>query len=372
MPPRRRRRRRHVGRKTRLTISLSVLFTILAIVVPALHPEPPRMLVDGKRVAVRSKVFTVGDALESADVKLEAGPVYSVRTHTLLGNDGPMPRLMLNGQVAHTATVVYSGDNLQVVPVTDTVERIVSRRSADLGALPDVEKTLFHRGRGAVAEQTVGERSGEVLSEKVVQPAVPGAPVTEKVVALTFDDGPDPTWTPQVLDILKGEGVVATFCMVGYLVERHPDLAKRVAAEGHLLCNHTAGHNAALDTAPREKVVSEVNGGADMLKNVTGVDAAFYRPPGGRLSPTVIEVVHARGERVLHWAVDTADYTKPPAATIVARVMANASPGAVILMHDGGGDRSQTVAAVRSVIQGLRSEGYGFATPASPPPVAGV
>jgi peptidoglycan-N-acetylglucosamine deacetylase len=347
--------------------------TVVAIVQPVLGPEPPRMLVDGKRVAIRSKSFTVADALKAADVELTPGAVFSAGTHTLLGNDGPMPTVLLNGQFTERSTVVYSGDEVTVEPVPESIERLVTKtRPVSIAGLPDVEKQLYHPGRSAVAEQKVGERSGEVVSETVTQPAVPSQPVTEKLVALTFDDGPDPAWTPQVLDILAAEGIHATFCVVGYLVRRYPDLVKRIAAEGHTVCNHTASHNATLDRAPRATVESEIMGGADAIKDVLGVEASFYRPPGGRLSPTVIAVAHERNQRVLHWSVDTSDYTKPPAGVLVQRVSSQSTPGAVVLMHDGGGDRSHTVAALRPMIQALRDQGYGFTTPADPQPVAGA
>ena len=296
-------------------------------------------------------------------------PVYSATTHTLLGNDGPLPELVLNGQTAKPDDLVYSGDTLQIVPVTDTMEKIVTRQEATttLVGLPEVEHVLFYPGHGPVVEKNVGERSGEVVSESVVKPAAPAEPVTEKLVALTFDDGPDPTWTPQVLEILESEGVVATFCMVGHMVRRSKTLAKEVVAKGHLLCNHTTNH-ALLGKAPRATVASEVNGGADSLKEVTGVEAAFYRPPGGETSPIVVAVAHERGQRVLHWSLDTVDYRRPAAAVMVDRVMGKVGPGAVILMHDGGGNRAQTVAALRPIIQALKAQGYGFTTPDMPGP----
>ncbi len=330
------------------------------------------MLVNGKRVAIKSKTFTIGDAVKAADIKLEPGPVFSAATHTLLGNDGPIPRLLLNGQFAQVGTVVYSGDQVAVEPVPETIERlIIKQKPVSIGGLPDVEKVLYHPGRSAIAEQKVGERSGEVVSETITQPAVPAQPVTEKIVALTFDDGPDPTWTPQVLAILESEGVLATFCLVGNLVRRHPALAKEVAAKGHTLCNHTESH-AMLDTAPKSKVESEVMGGADAIKEVFGVEAPFYRPPAGRLSPTVIGVVHDRSQRVLLWSLDTSDYQRPPAAVLVERVTTQVAPGSIILLHDGGGERSQTVAAVRPMIQALKAQGFGFTTPGAPSPVGGA
>ena len=359
----------------RLAITLSVVTTGTAIAIPAIRAEPPSLLVDGHKVTIKSKLFTVADASEAAGVDVRPGPVYSAVTHTLLGNDGPAPELMLNGMPAAADTVVYHGDKLQVVPAPETVESVVTRQQTtqgvSAGGLPEVEKTLFHPGHGAVIEEKVGERSGEVVSAETAVPAVPAVPVTDKLVALTFDDGPDPTWTPQVLEILRSEGVVATFCVVGSIVERHQELTRQIVAQGHILCNHTSNH-ALLADAPRDKVVSEVNGGADSVKAVTGVDAAFYRPPGGQLSPTVIAVVHERGQRVLHWSVDTIDYLKPPATVLVDRVMRNVGPGAIVLMHDGGGDRSQTVAALRPIIRALHAQGYSFTTPAAPSPAPSV
>ena len=140
------------------------------------------------------------------------------------------------------------------MPVPETVERtVIKEKPVSLAGLPDVEKQLFHPGRSAISEQRVGERSGEVVSERIIQPAVPAVPVTEKIVALTFDDGPDPAWTPQMLSILKTEGIHATFCEVGYLVERYPDLAKEVVAKGHMTCNHTSNHTLTWTRRPRTR-----------------------------------------------------------------------------------------------------------------------
>jgi len=279
---------------------------------------------------------------------------------------------VLNGVPARSDSVVRSGDDLRIVPVPETVEEVVTREvEAQIGGLPEVEKFLFHPGRSAVVEEKVGARSGELVSAVPIVPAVPAVPVTEKLVALTSDDGPDPTWTPQILEVLESEGVVATFCVVGSLVNRHEGLAKEIEARGHMLCNHTSSH-ALLSGAPRAKVVSEVNGGADSLKAVTGVEAAFYRPPGGQVSPTVVAVAHDRGQRVLHWTLDAIDYRRPPAEALAERVIRNVGPGAVVLMHDGGGDRSQAAAALRPIIRALHAQGYSFTTPAAPSPAPSV
>ena len=371
-PPRRRSWARRVGRiLARLAIFLCVVIPGAALPDVALGAEPPPVLVNGRPVDITSISFTVSDAAQAGGVDLKPGPVHSAATHSVIAYDGPIPDLLLDGRRVDPDAGVDHGDRLHIEPVIDTIERVVPRPGASVvthEGLPDVEHTLFHPGHSAIVDQRVGARSGEVVSEAVRSPAVPPKPVKDKLVALTFDDGPHPTWTPMVLEILKDEGVVATFCLVGHMVQASLALAKKIVAEGHLVCNHTSNH-ALLGGASEAQVVREVNGGAETLKALTGVEPAFYRPPGGQMSPTVVAAVHERGQRVLHWSLDTADYQRPPAEVLVDRVMRNVGPGAVVLMHDGGGDRAETVAALRPIIQALKAEGYGFTTPAAVTPV---
>jgi peptidoglycan/xylan/chitin deacetylase (PgdA/CDA1 family) len=199
---------------------------------------------------------------------------------------------------------------------------------------------------------------------------VPARPETDKVVALSFDDGPDPRWTPQVLAILRDEQVPATFCLVGSVVVRFPQLAAAEVAQGETVCDHTIHHDMYLDRRPHQQVVAEIQGGKDMVRQAAGVEPQFYRPPGGTLSPDIIAVAHEQGLRVLHWSVDPADYFRPPSDVLLRRILTKVGPGAVILLHDGGGDRSHTVAALRPLIDALKAQGYRFTTPALEAPVA--
>ncbi|MDM4721933.1 polysaccharide deacetylase family protein [Micromonospora sp. WMMA1363] len=178
-------------------------------------------------------------------------------------------------------------------------------------------------------------------------------------VALTFDDGPSPVWTPKVLDRLGAAGVTATFCVVGAQVRRHPDLVRRIVREGHQLCNHSWQHDIDLGRRP----VAEIR--ADLLRTQRAIRAAvpdaqvpFYRQPGGRWTPEVVRVARGLGMRSLHWSVDPRDWGKPPAETISKRVHTAARPGAVVLLHDGGGDRSATLAACPGLIADLKTR-YG-------------
>jgi peptidoglycan/xylan/chitin deacetylase (PgdA/CDA1 family) len=180
------------------------------------------------------------------------------------------------------------------------------------------------------------------------------------VVALTFDDGPDPRWTPAVLQILKAENVKATFCTIGYLAQRHPELVKAEFDAGNTVCDHSMHHILTLPSRPHPQIVDEVLQAADVIRTITGQNPIFYRPPGGSLNQDIIDTAHQRGLRVLKWSVDPKDYTKPPAPAILARVTAKVGPGAVILLHDGGGDRSQTVGMLKQLIDELKHRGFTF------------
>jgi peptidoglycan/xylan/chitin deacetylase (PgdA/CDA1 family) len=180
-------------------------------------------------------------------------------------------------------------------------------------------------------------------------------------VALTFDDGPDPVWTPRLLDQLRAARVSATFCLIGSRARRYPQLVARIVREGHQLCNHSWRHDMDLGRRP----VAEIR--ADLVRTNVAIQAAapgarvpFFRQPGGRWTPEVVAVARQLGMRSLHWSVDPQDWAKPPAKTIMVRVQKAARPGAIVLMHDGGGDRSATLAACGHLIGDLKRR-YGVA-----------
>jgi len=196
--------------------------------------------------------------------------------------------------------------------------------------------------------------------ERVQSHAVFRVTTGRPLVALTFDDGPDPRWTPMVLDVLRQEHVKATFCLIGFMAQRHPELVRAELADGNTLCDHSMHHILNLPARPHSQIIDEVDQDADVIRSITGSDPTFYRPPGGNLSADVIAVAHQRGLRVLKWSIDPRDFTKPPAPQILQRILVRAGPGAVILLHDGGGDRSQTVAMLKALIDQLRAKGFSF------------
>lgn len=185
-----------------------------------------------------------------------------------------------------------------------------------------------------------------------------------KGLNITIDDGPDPVWTPQVLELLKDSGVKATFCMVGTQAEAYPDLVKAVVADGHRLCNHTVSHDTAMDTKSEAYQRQQILDAERMITKASGgVRPQYYRAPGGAFTPYSRHLAASRGMRPLGWNVDTKDFEHPGVETMVATVKSEISNGPTILFHDAGGERSQTLAALRQVLPWLKEEGYSFGFP---------
>lgn len=181
-----------------------------------------------------------------------------------------------------------------------------------------------------------------------------------RAVALTFDDGPHPDWTPKILDQLRAARVKATFCVVGREVRRHPALVVRMVREGHTLCNHSWAHDLELGTRSAAQIRADLaRTNTEIRRAVPGVRITYYRQPGGKWTPQVIRVVETMGMIPLHWDVDPADWRKPKPAEISKRVSAQARPGSIVLLHDGGGDRSATLAASPEILSSLRRK-YGI------------
>ncbi|GAA1571912.1 hypothetical protein GCM10009804_30320 [Kribbella hippodromi] len=173
-----------------------------------------------------------------------------------------------------------------------------------------------------------------------------------KVVYLTFDDGPDPVWTPQVLAVLAKHNAHATFFELAEHADAHPDLVDEVRAAGNAIGNHSISHPKLTKLSPAQLHHQVAN----------GMQTKCFRPPYGATNPRVKAEIKRDGMQQVLWDVDTNDWKRPGAATIANRIVAGARPGAIILMHDGGGNRSQTVAGVDQALTKLAARGYGFAT----------
>jgi len=189
---------------------------------------------------------------------------------------------------------------------------------------------------------------------------------TQRIVALTFDDGPNPPYTGQILDILKEYHVPATFFVLGQNAEKHPELVRRIVAEGHQIGNHTYSHLDLLK-ADRPTIADQVDRTSKIIADITGQPPRVVRPPHGFRDAVVIDVMAERGLKVVEWSVASRDWTNPGVDEIVNRTLGRVKNGAVILLHDGDGvaqraSREQTVEATRQIIRQLLAQGYKLVT----------
>jgi peptidoglycan/xylan/chitin deacetylase (PgdA/CDA1 family) len=183
-----------------------------------------------------------------------------------------------------------------------------------------------------------------------------------KTIALTIDDGPNPVYTPQILRLLARYDITATFSMIGRMAAEYPAIAREVAHAGHLIVNHTWSHSdVALMNAAGVK--DQIVRAQDTIRSVTGHRPTMFRAPYGAWSPTVLRYCADNHLTALDWSVDPRDWARPGTQAIVSNIMRYTKTGSIILEHDGGGDRSETVAALKIVIPRLLDEGFRFRTP---------
>jgi peptidoglycan/xylan/chitin deacetylase (PgdA/CDA1 family) len=159
-------------------------------------------------------------------------------------------------------------------------------------------------------------------------------------VYLTFDDGPHPVATPNVLEMLSSRGIKATFFLLGANVERHPELAARIAAQGHTIANHTYDHSPLLFRSPRY-VSDQIERTREAIRNHTGVTTRYFRPPYGLGGPTMFRTAKRHDHEVVYWDVDPGDFTDHPAEVIARRTAAPLLPGSIVLLHDNEQTKSR-------------------------------
>ena len=188
----------------------------------------------------------------------------------------------------------------------------------------------------------------------------------DRVVALTFDDGPSPTYTPQILSVLAKEHVPATFFVEGHAASIYPDVVRTEAEAGEAVGNHTWDH-VNLTTTSLADYSHEVDDVSDLIEQTTGSRPTCLRAPGGHVDSTVIDRAAERGMATIGWDTDPRDWTGPGADVITQRVLSTVKAGSIVDLHDGGGDRSQTVAALPSIIEGLRARGLTPVSICAPP-----
>jgi peptidoglycan/xylan/chitin deacetylase (PgdA/CDA1 family) len=210
-----------------------------------------------------------------------------------------------------------------------------------------------------------GSSPGKVTRPLLLGCTAPGpdfvlnGPRGRKVVALTFDDGPS-EFTPQVLDILRRDRVRATFFVIGGSVAGREALLRRELEQGNVIGNHTFTHINTAGAGP--EVAGQLDRTSAAIKKATNFTPCLFRPPFGSKSTQSVALARSKGMQTVEWDVDTSDYERPASFNIVQRVLGGVKPGSIVLMHDGGGPRDQSVAALPKIIKGLRAKGYRFVT----------
>ncbi|MDQ1695098.1 MAG: hypothetical protein QOJ03_451, partial [Frankiaceae bacterium] len=304
---------------------------------------------------------TVASALQAAGITLQPGHYLSVVQHRRLGGDGRPGRIYVDRQPATLTSPVTAGDAVLVEAGQDRVE---PTETVVLRIGPAVPSALYVGGRPGIMRVTRGSLSHEVVASRVLRRPTVGHLVRPGAVALTFDDGPALGWTPQVLKMLARHHVKATFCLIGRQAAAHPRLVRAIARAGHALCDHTWDHDLDLRKRPKAQIGLDIHRGARAIIRAThGVAPTFFRAPGGNWSPTLERLARKQGMTSLKWTVDPRDWSRPGRHSILRTVYAELRPGGVILMHDGGGNRSQTIAALRVLLHRLPRIGYHFVLP---------
>lgn len=323
---------------------------------------------------------TLEDALRASGIKPKPGDFVAVDGSVIEAGKGEPFHATVNGEVAtdmdtklNNGDVVELGDGSAIEEPSETAEESIPYSIEEEGRGPI--HVLEGQGADGLKRTKTGSVSGltteEVVQEtsNVVRRNVSPQVGEDKVVALTFDDGPWPESTAAVLDVLADQGAKATFFTVGNRIDGEGvDLVKRAAAEGHQICSHSFDHAAGdgqsvnLGYMTPEDQVAEVQKGYEAIEAATGAEASHvFRTPGGNYGEGVMRNVGPLISAEIGWNIDSQDWRKPGAAAIANQVK-NAWPGAIVLMHDGGGDRSQTVEALKDALPYLKSQGYRFVT----------
>lgn len=335
---------------------------------------------NGQQQSIEGQQRTIEGLLDTNTVSVTPGNYVAVDGSVMREGEGTRATASINGQATDDfSTRLNDGDDISLTNGTDITEDFTE------GDHTTIEPTLEMKGTGAVhlytqkgeaGEKVVrtGNESGktaEVTTKEPVNGVVQYYNVNtngDKVIALTFDDGPWDSSTEAILDTLKENDAKATFYTIGDQISKHKDLVKRAADEGHEIGTHTwdhaegSGQGVSLILMSSDERKQEVEKGMKAIKDATGQDASLmFRSPGGNFDESVAKDLSSLINAEIGWNVDTGDWQKPGTDTIVQRIE-SASPGEIILMHDGGGDRSETVAALKQALPKLKEQGYRFVT----------
>ncbi|MEX0834330.1 MAG: polysaccharide deacetylase family protein [Actinomycetota bacterium] len=321
---------------------------------PQATPAPDIPIQIGKEKRFVPEGSTLGETLTLFKLRAKPGNLLDVDGEVLEKGTNP-GKMLVNGERATRATVIQPKDKIKLVDGKDETESL--QKTKERISEKQAQNPQYTLGRAPGTQiTTVGEVSGKPVSI-VFRPSHKANVPNE--VALTFDDGPNPPYTNQILKTLKRFHVDATFFVIGYLVDRHPGLVKKTERAGHAVQNHSWDHplNPPLAELDQRLVEGQLERTSDALDKV-GITPTLFRPPGGSYDGTVVQVAHGMGMRTVIWTVDPHDYFDETSKDeIVKRVLNQVRPGSIVLLHDGGGNQSSTVKALPEIIKGIRKKG---------------
>lgn len=210
------------------------------------------------------------------------------------------------------------------------------------------EKEVYRSLTDLLAQDSA-EQKQRITLHKLIR----GNP-NRKWIALTFDDGPHPLYTPKLVAVLNRYQVKATFFVVGKMAEQYPDLVRLLQQSGHAIGNHTYHHVNLTHLTP-EQIAVEIKACGKVIQNLTGQAPHLFRPPGGDYNQTVAEIANALGYWLILWTDDPGDYARPHKTVLKQRLFAHISNGGVILLHDGV---PETIDLLPELLKYLKQEGY--------------
>lgn len=342
--------------------------------------KPVEVTLNGDQVTISGAERNVGGLLDNDVVSVTPGNYVAVDGSTIRQGEGTRCTAKVNGNDTDDMGMhLNGGDKIEISNGTDITEPYTD---SDPQTLP--HKTEL-KGVGAVHLYSNNAQDGEQVTRTGKESGITATVTTkepidnivqyynvnsngDKVIALTFDDGPWDKQTDEILDILEQNDAKATFFTVGQCISGHEKELQRAASMGCEIGTHTwdhaegSGQGVSLIKMSSDERKQEVQKGLEAIKNATGQEAStIFRCPGGNFDTSVATDLEGIVTAEIGWNVDTTDWKKPGADVIAQRIQ-SAGPGNIILMHDGGGDRSQTIEGLRQALPKMKEQGYTFIT----------
>ena len=347
-----------------------------------LRPKPITVVVNGERISATAN-DTVSMLVDKGYAKPTPGNLVAVDGSLITEGAGGAYTATINGEPASPDTKLVADADVQIGKGEDVTEDYSTSEQAIPFSTSNSDTSFgaywngsIHRmSDGVDGVQTVktGNVSGISVTEVTKAPVDGGYHIytvqtDDPVIALTFDDGPWPDTTEQILDILQQYNAKATFFCIGNQIANYSSSVKRAYDMGCEICTHTwdhaagSGQGVSIAKMSPDEQISEVTRGMEAISQATGAEAPrILRAPGGNFYGDVITNLWSYLDAEIGWDVDTEDWARPGADAIYERIL-SVRPGQVILMHDGGGDRSQTVEALSRAMPVLVERGYRFVT----------